>query len=223
MDPQDRSSREADAAPTINAEAYWQPLFDTQRRKTDPMDTASSSLAERLLQFVDVRNLEGSSSANVYETCSQQHPDGNTTVLLQCVSDTLEASNNHSNADEYYISGDMANFLLVISGALIFFMQTGFAMLCAGCVQLKNVQNTMLKNLLDACGSAIAFFLIGELEEWIFLNRVDESAVFLTMASLFSLGYSLAFGGQDTEGRTFVGKGDYFATGPMPSYWFFGT
>ncbi|KAL7516319.1 hypothetical protein ACHAWF_000043, partial [Thalassiosira exigua] len=29
-------------------------------------------------------------------------------------------------------------------------MQAGFAMLCAGCVQLKNVQNSMLKNLLDA-------------------------------------------------------------------------
>ena len=28
-------------------------------------------------------------------------------------------------------------------------------MLCAGCVQLKNVQNSMLKNLLDACGAAL--------------------------------------------------------------------
>jgi ammonium transporter, Amt family len=41
-------------------------------------------------------------------------------------------------------------------------MQAGFAMLCAGCVQLKNVQNTMLKNLLDACGSAVAFYLMGK-------------------------------------------------------------
>ena len=35
-------------------------------------------------------------------------------------------------------------------------MQSGFAMLCAGAVRKKNVQNTMLKNLLDACGAALA-------------------------------------------------------------------
>jgi ammonium transporter, Amt family len=34
-------------------------------------------------------------------------------------------------------------------------------MLCAGCVRKKNVQNTLLKNLLDACGSSIAFFAVG--------------------------------------------------------------
>jgi Amt family ammonium transporter len=45
---------------------------------------------------------------------------------------------------------------------MIFFMQAGFATLCAGAVRIKNVQNTMLKNLLDACGAALAFFLIGE-------------------------------------------------------------
>ena len=39
---------------------------------------------------------------------------------------------------------------LIYSSALVFFMQAGFAMLCAGSVRKKNVQNTMLKNLLDA-------------------------------------------------------------------------
>lgn len=40
-------------------------------------------------------------------------------------------------------------------------MQAGFAMLCAGSVRRKNAQNTMLKNLLDACGAAVAFFCVG--------------------------------------------------------------
>jgi Ammonium Transporter Family len=31
---------------------------------------------------------------------------------------------------------------VVYSGAMVFFMQAGFAMLCAGCVRKKNVQNT---------------------------------------------------------------------------------
>ena len=43
----------------------------------------------------------------------------------------------------------------------MFFMQAGFAMLCAGSVRRKNAQNTMLKNLLDACGAAVAFFCVG--------------------------------------------------------------
>lgn len=44
---------------------------------------------------------------------------------------------------------------------MIFLMQLGFAMLCAGSVRQKNVKNIMLKNILDACGGAIGFFTIG--------------------------------------------------------------
>ena len=40
-------------------------------------------------------------------------------------------------------------------------MQAGFAMLCAGAVQAKNVKNIMLKNFLDTCASAIAYFMTG--------------------------------------------------------------
>lgn len=39
--------------------------------------------------------------------------------------------------------------------------QAGFATLCAGAVRRKNVNNTLLKNLLDACGAAVAFYAIG--------------------------------------------------------------
>lgn len=115
-------------------------------------------MASRILEtFVRQQREFLADDPSVFEVCSQQFPDGNTTAVLQCISDTLEARSGDS-----FFSGDDIHFLLVISGALIFFMQAGFAMLCAGCVQLKNVQNTMLKNLLDACGSAVAFFLLGE-------------------------------------------------------------
>lgn len=53
----------------------------------------------------------------------------------------LEAKNGQDYSNEIF---------LVFSAALVFFMQAGFAMLCAGAVRKKNVQNTMLKNLLDA-------------------------------------------------------------------------
>ena len=96
-----------------------------------------------------------SMSENVFQTCQAEYPDGNQTVLMECISNTLESAASAS-------STDMRSFLFIVAGAMIFMMQSGFAMLCAGAVRLKNVQNTMLKNLLDACGSAIAFYLVGK-------------------------------------------------------------
>ena len=52
-------------------------------------------------------------------------------------------------------------FFLLLSGVLVFIMQSGFAMLCAGSVHQKNVKNIMLKNLLDACGGALGFWTVG--------------------------------------------------------------
>mmetsp|Transcript_32651 Transcript_32651/g.39074 ORF Transcript_32651/g.39074 Transcript_32651/m.39074 type:complete len:490 (+) Transcript_32651:97-1566(+) len=59
------------------------------------------------------------------------------------------------------LEGNTDIFYTLICGAFIFFMQCGFAMLCAGSVRQKNVKNIMLKNLLDACGGALGFWSIG--------------------------------------------------------------
>ncbi len=78
-------------------------------------------------------------------------------------------------------------------------------MLCAGSVRRKNAQNTMLKNLLDACGAAIAYFCVG---------------------------YAFAFGGDRISGggvgpsgdmgTTFIGLSQFFGTGnvDLPFYFF---
>lgn len=47
---------------------------------------------------------------------------------------------------------------LLYAAALVFFMQTGFAMLCAGLVRAKNTKNILLKNVLDACAGALGFW-----------------------------------------------------------------
>jgi positive regulator of sigma E activity len=94
-------------------------------------------------------------SGNIFIDCQDQSAAGNTTAMLQCISDTIQEKNDSRALD-------LHDFLYVLAGAMIFFMQAGFAMLCAGSVRLKNVQNTMLKNLLDACGAALAFYLIGK-------------------------------------------------------------
>jgi Amt family ammonium transporter len=74
-------------------------------------------------------------------------------------------------------------FFLLFGGALVFFMQAGFAMLCAGSVRQKNVKNIMLKNLLDACGGALGFW---------------------------SVGFAFAYGGDDLPGKTFIGNSYFF-------------
>ena len=95
------------------------------------------------------------SSDNVFQVCQEDNPDAGQSAILECISNALQGK-AQDRAD------DLIHFLYVLAGAMIFFMQAGFAMLCAGSVRIKNVQNTMLKNLLDACGAAIAFYLVGK-------------------------------------------------------------
>ena len=93
-------------------------------------------------------------TGSVFESCQANFEDGDTAGMLECISDQFQD-------DRAAKAKDLNDFLLVLAGSMIFFMQSGFAMLCAGSVRLKNVQNTMLKNLLDACGAALAFYLVG--------------------------------------------------------------
>ena len=65
-------------------------------------------------------------------------------------------------------------------------MQAGFAMLEAGSVRSKNVKNVMLKNLLDACGGAIGFYI---------------------------LGWAIAYGNDDSSVKTFAGSSEFGLTG----------
>jgi Amt family ammonium transporter len=89
-------------------------------------------------------------------------------------------------------------FLASLDSALVYFMQTGFAMLCAGSIRAKNVKNVILWNLLDSCGGGLAFWAVG----WAF-----------------------AYGGDDaSKGFTFIGNADFFVTsetGIPLELWFF--
>ncbi|NJK35408.1 MAG: ammonium transporter [Oscillatoriales cyanobacterium SM2_2_1] len=50
---------------------------------------------------------------------------------------------------------------VLISGVLVFFMQTGFAMLEAGLIRRTGVVNCLLENFIDAALTAIAFWFTG--------------------------------------------------------------
>lgn len=91
------------------------------------------------------------------------------------------------------INNNVDTFYFLVVAVLVFFMQAGFAMLCAGSVRQKNVKNIMLKNLLDACGGAIGFFTVGYAfaqskgngfigyeKKWFFMNDVNEGLDYIT-------------------------------------------
>lgn len=102
-------------------------------------------------------------------------------ALLQCVPASIEDLYGSVKA----LTSLSTSYLLVLSAALVFLMQAGFAMLCAGAVRKKNVQNTMLKNLLDACGAAVAYWAVG---------------------------YAFSYGGADSTSskKTFIGNTNFF-------------
>jgi len=81
---------------------------------------------------------------------------------------------------------------LLTSAYLVFFMQAGFAMLCAGSVRSKNTKNILIKNVLDACVGAFAWFLFG---------------------------YGFAFGTTDgLKPNSFIGSGNFAMKGIESSY-----
>ena len=127
------------------------------------------------------------SGATTYEACAVS-ANGEIDAMMECISQQFDST---KAAD----AANMNQWLLILCGALVFFMQAGFAMLCAGCVRKKNVQNTMLKNLLDACGAALAFYVTG---------------------------FAFAFGGGSSEGKSFIGSRNFFFMGDIdPAFWFF--
>lgn len=119
--------------------------------------------------------------------------------IVSCISNRY----THLQALHTFHTNEFHTWMVLFMGAIVFFMQTGFAMICAGCVRKKNLQNTMLKNLLDACISLIIFYLAG---------------------------YALSYGGRSSDGdyggdrSTFIGETNFFSTQIAPDHlgiWFY--
>ena len=78
------------------------------------------------------------------------------------------------------VQANLDNAFVLLSAVLVIFMQAGFALVEAGLTRAKSVANIMMKNLMDFCAGAAAFFAVG---------------------------YAFAFG---TEGSDFIGSGGWF-------------
>ncbi|KAI5675015.1 hypothetical protein M9H77_05965 [Catharanthus roseus] len=62
---------------------------------------------------------------------------------------------------EQSVADSINTIYLLFSAYLVFVMQLGFAMLCAGSVRAKNALNIMLTNVVDAVVGSISYFLFG--------------------------------------------------------------
>jgi ammonium transporter, Amt family len=108
---------------------------------------------------------------------------------------TATIANLQAQLDEMMTSIDI--FFVLVMGMICFVMQAGFGLLEVGSIRAKNAQNIMIKNLMDAAVTAIAYYLVG---------------------------YSLAYG---VEGNAFIGGSSLLALrGDKISsidnvYWFF--
>jgi ammonium transporter, Amt family len=133
--------------------------------------------------------------SDILAKCLMQEGEGvSDRILLQCA---LTEMNNLNVAQTTSQNSASRQVAVILGASMVFFMQAGFAMVCAGSVRRKNVQNTMLKNLLDACSASVAFFAIG---------------------------FALAFGGSDPTSptKTFIGTSNFFLHGIEDySFWIF--
>lgn len=136
------------------------------------------------------------STSSTYQTCLVELGGGGdnsptTEALLECISTKFDDTTDSTHAA-------VDTFFLLFAASLVFFMQAGFAMLSAGCVRTNNVQNTLLKNLLDACGASLGFYTVG---------------------------YAFAWGGSTdpyTTTTTFIGNQNFFLIGvENDSFWLF--
>ena len=59
------------------------------------------------------------------------------------------------------VQANLDNVFVLVSAVLVIFMQAGFALVEAGLTRAKSVANIMMKNLMDFCAGALAFFAVG--------------------------------------------------------------
>jgi Amt family ammonium transporter len=81
------------------------------------------------------------------------------------------------------LQATLDNVWILIAAALVLFMQAGFAFVEAGLTRAKNVANVMMKNMMDLCFGALAFFAVG---------------------------FAIAFGGDMDGIGKFIGGGGWF-------------
>jgi len=135
--------------------------------------------------------------SSIFDTCSESIDfDTNPADFIRCIADTKTSDVSDVTSTVESLASGVDSFWLIYAGALVYFMQTGFAMLCAGSIRAKNVKNVILWNLLDSAGGGLAFWAVG---------------------------FAFAYGGDDGGKKTFIGNTNFFLSDPDTNlaFWFF--
>ena len=101
-------------------------------------------------------------------------------ALLRCVAAAANAWAGHTDAVR-------DAFFLLYAASLVFFMQIGFAMICAGCVWVNKVQNTLLKSFLNACDAPLGFYTV--VHAFVFGRTANGPTTFIGSENFFLLGF----------------------------------
>ncbi|WP_319476631.1 ammonium transporter [Marispirochaeta aestuarii] len=110
-------------------------------------------------------------------------------VLLALASISVVADELSDTLALYSDAFDM--IWLILSAALVFFMQAGFAMVETGLTRAKNASNILMKNLMDFSAGAVVFWALG----WGLMYGADALGGFLG-----SDGFFLAYTAESMEG-----------------------
>eukprot|EP00980_Cylindrotheca_fusiformis_P014500 scaffold3875_cov123-Cylindrotheca_fusiformis.AAC.20 len=133
---------------------------------------------------------------NIFEECRIENPDDGFDAL-ECVSNCMRGAMAGLDSKVDSLADGVDVFFILFASVIMFIMQAGFSMFCAGCVRRKNVLNTLLKNFLDACGAAVGFFCFGFAFAYggtngIILNEeidIEHKATFVGSENFFLVGY----------------------------------
>lgn len=82
-------------------------------------------------------------------------------TLMALFGGTTFAQEADMAADVAGLQAVTTNIWLIVSAALVFFMQAGFALLESGSTQSKNAVNVLMKNLIDFSIATVSFLLVG--------------------------------------------------------------
>ncbi|KAL4427117.1 hypothetical protein ABPG77_001121 [Micractinium sp. CCAP 211/92] len=128
---------------------------------------------------------------------------GGTAAAAAVATRSLLQQNSTGSGNPQIIAGgaldeELTQLWVLQCGFLVFFMQCGFALLEAGSIRHKNTRNILLKNVIDACVSSLAWWAVG---------------------------YAFAMGRCGNSG--FIGYHYFFSanspdTGAFWAFWFFG-
>jgi len=125
----------------------------------------------------------------------------------EMVLDNDTAQAEEDDVDLNYLVSNLDHFFLLLMGAVVLFMQVGFALIEVGTVRSKNATSILIKNIADFC--------FGMMNQTFGHSELNSTAGFI---AFWLCGYAFAFG----EGSPVIGFEKFFAADvPMSELPFF--